>query len=817
MGWDVKDERWYVRHREDVLPVFLCAGVAEVCGLPYHGGMDARSVERLEFSLILEEVASYALSEEGRRRLAEQGFFTEVSLIEEELSRVGAWRTLIARGVELPSSFPDIASLQTMLRTEGTRLSLEDLCAYMLWFEALMRLREVLVSSELPPLSEPARMLPDFSGEYELLSRYIAFPPEIREENVPELRQIRQRILGIQEEIERIAYRYLHDPSYEGVFRAAVPTQREGRTVLPVNINFRGRVRGIVHEVSSSGATAYIEPFEIVEQNNLLVQEQNRYREVVERLLGQLSQRVRARWAEVEYAQGVLGVLDAAYAKARYGAVHRCVAPARGERPVGRKLRHPLLGEKAVPVDFAYEEGVRICVLSGANAGGKTVFLKTLGLAVLMHQFGMEVPAEEGTVLPVCDRVLVVLGDEQSLQSELSTFSAYMKRVAEVLREADERSLVLLDELGSGTDPEEGGALSVAVLEELRRRGSWVLVTTHQAALKAYAYATPGVMNASVNFDEESLRPLYTITPGVPGASYALAIARRMGVPEEVCRRAEEYLSGRGQEVSVLIRNLLAREQELARREEEVARLKASLEEWEKALREREEACAVREAQLRKEGVRDLREFVQEARRRVEEAVREVREGRREAERRAREVVAGVEERIVREAERVARVQERRRPGVRVVPGMRVRHVRTKAEGVVVEEKRGKWVVQFPTMRLMLEAEELVPIDRGEGEEGRGPEVVVEREAVRGVPVVLDVRGMRLEEARRAVEEWLDRAVLAGVREVSVVHGTGTGVLQKGVHDLLRAHPHVERFQFAPPEQGGFGRTLVWLRQGEGG
>ncbi|WP_148223900.1 endonuclease MutS2 [Spirochaeta thermophila] len=777
--------------------------------------MDARSVERLEFPLILEEVASYALSEEGRRRLGEQGFFTDPRLIEEELARVGAWRTLIARGVELPPSFPDIGALQGLLKTEGARLSLEDLCAYMLWFEALMRLRASLVEADLPPLSGPAAALPDFSAEYELLSRYIAFPPEIREEQVPELRQIRQRIRAIQEEIERIAYRYLHDPAFEGVFRAAVPTQREGRTVLPVNINFRGRVRGIVHEVSSSGATAYIEPFEIVEQNNLLVQEQNRYQEVVDRLLGQLSQRVRARWAEVEYARGVLGVLDAAYAKARYGAVHRCVAPARGDRPVGRKLRHPLLGEKAVPVDFAYEEGVRVCVLSGANAGGKTVFLKTLGLAVLMHQFGMEVPAEEGTVLPVYERVLVVLGDEQSLQSELSTFSAYMKRVAEVLDQADARSLVLLDELGSGTDPEEGGALSVAVLEELRQRGAWVLVTTHQAALKAYAYATPGVMNASVNFDEESLRPLYTITPGVPGASYALAIARRMGVPEGVCRRAEEYLSGRGQEVSVLIRNLLTREQELAWREEECARREREVEARERALREREEACERWEAELRREGVRDLREFLREARRRVEEAVREVREGRREAERRAREVVARVEERVGREEAEVERVKGRRGRRVRIEPGMRVRHVRTRAEGVVVEEKRGKWVVQFPTMRVVVDGEELVPVDEGRG--ARGPEVVVERETVGGVPVVLDVRGIRLEEARRVVEEWLDRAVLAGMREVSVVHGTGTGVLQKGVQDLLRAHPHVERFQFAPPEQGGFGRTLVWLKQGEGG
>ncbi|MEM5948934.1 Smr/MutS family protein [Spirochaetia bacterium 38H-sp] len=836
--------------------------------------MDGYAVESLEFFRVVDEVVSYAMSSEGAERLRGQGFFYSEDEIADELELVSEWRFLMEQGLPVSGAFPDIGEVLEAAQKPGMVLSLDDLCAVMLFFKEISRLRSVLVSAEaVERLRALAGSVYDFSFEYEFFSRYLEFPPAVREDALPELAEIRQSMRRISAEIERIASSYLKNPSLEGAFNSLVPTQREGRTVLAVVSSRRSLVKGIVHEVSDSGATCFIEPFEIVEQNNLLVSEQNRYKEVVNKLFAELTERLRAVLPELNDARDVLGRLDAAYAKARYGVVHDCVPASPGSRFAGKALRHPLLGSSCVPVDFEFDENSRICVLSGANAGGKTVFLKTLGLCVLMHQFGMEVPAGEGTVLPVCSSVHVALGDEQSLDNALSTFSAYAKRLAEILSACRGGELVLLDELGSGTDPQEGGALSVAVLEELRARGAFVLATTHVDYLKVYASSTPGVFNASVNFDERDFKPLFTITRGLPGMSYALVIARRMGVPDSVVCAAEGILAEGGSEFSALLRRVQERETELSELAKKLEEREKALAAIEMELAERLERVKERERVLRREGLVELRSFLAEVRREREALVKRLREAEKALNARAmqngeyfserkagetdsgsydskkgdvgRDVSRGVYSaendtlRFGREtgtaavdsedyaafmglAKRLeARLEkEEQALSAERLPsktsdfsvGMRVIHRLTGRTGEIVGRDKKGWVVLFGSLKMVIPASDLRGAGESEKIKQESVKVLVEADMDSAVPQVLDVRGMRLEEALMEVSAYIERAAVAGLRELAIVHGTGAGVLQKGIGDFLRTNPIVESFDFARPEEGGFGKTLVHLK-----
>jgi len=465
-----------------------------------------------------------------------------------------------------------------------------------------------------------------------------------------------------------------------------------------------------------------------------------------------------------------------------------------------------------------------VLIITGPNTGGKTVSLKTVGLLALMNQFGLAVPASPGSELPIFGGVYADIGDEQSIEQNLSTFSGHMRNIARILNHADERSLVLLDELGSGTDPEEGGALAMSILDELLERAPYTVVTTHHGRLKHYGFTHDQAANASVEFDPENLRPTYHIIPGVPGSSHAVEVAAQMGILRSVTARARDYLTGEEYDTGRIIRRLTDREQELHQESQLVDEREREIERERKRLRAREEEIDRREADVRSGRLRDLDSWAAETRSRLENLVREVREGEltREKTQAVKRFIADLDDQIEDEREGLARLDEASsgrgepvagvpgggaRDGQSLEPGAAVRVRSSGKEGTI--QRRGKgssWIVQVGTVRLPVEEADLEPI-------GRREQVASVSYASGGAKpdLELDLRGYRLEDALDAVERQVDQALLSGMTDFGIVHGMGEGVLQQGVRDVLRRHPHVVSYEYARPEEGGYGKTNVHL------
>jgi DNA mismatch repair protein MutS2 len=466
-----------------------------------------------------------------------------------------------------------------------------------------------------------------------------------------------------------------------------------------------------------------------------------------------------------------------------------------------------------VPISLALEGGTRVLVVTGPNTGGKTVTLKTVGLLALMNQFGMEIPAGEASSLAVFDEVLADIGDEQSIEQSLSTFSAHVLNAERIIRLSGPRSLVLFDELGAGTDPEEGVAIAMSLLDHFLQKGCLCLATTHHGVLKNYGYTHPGVGNASVEFDLASLEPTYRILMGVPGESHALEIARRNGIPEELLDRAARYLREERGEAAELVNRLSAKQRELAAAEEQQQRRKRQLAEQTRETDLLNLRLRQKELELREHGLADLRRFLQESRREYDQLLHRLRqEGEAAARREAldffrrMEALAGA-----REAE-LDKDKQAAAPAADLREGMEVLVRSTGRVGRILRRGKGNlWIVATGSLRAALPAEALQP-HSGRPQEGPGSAPAVSEELEAGeVLHELDVRGLRLEEALRRLERQLDRAVVRGLAEFSVIHGLGEGILQRGIHGYLRESRLVKDYYFAAPEEGGFGKTVVRL------
>ncbi|HUX13774.1 MAG TPA: endonuclease MutS2, partial [Spirochaetia bacterium] len=677
--------------------------------------------------------------------------------------------------------------------------------------------------------------MPDLRGVCGKIDRVIDEAGELKEKEIPELRAIKGRVRTVQDEIRSLSGSYLSRNEYQSYWNSDVATVKDGRTVLPLKAQFKGRIPGIVHEVSTTGATLFIEPAELVEKNNDLVELDAKYRQEVLRIVRELTREVFRSFDELSLLVRVLTRLDTLHARARYAHIHSCF-PARqtgraktadvaaspdenGMVLVG--ARHPLLGKKAVPIDVIMDSESRILIITGPNTGGKTVSLKTVGLLAMMNQFGMEIPAGDGSKLPIYDDVWADIGDEQSIEQSLSTFSGHMQNISRILRNATPGSLILLDELGSGTDPEEGSALAMSFLDRLLRMNVHALITTHHSILKNYGYTRPGVRNASMEFDGENLQPTYRIVLGVPGSSHAIDIAGRSGIPRSVVDAARRYLHDEQTDAAGLIRRLTHKEQDIHRRHRILDQELSEVEKQRLALTRKEEEISARELELRKGAVSDLDHFVSETRKRLERLVRELREEQIDREK-TRSVKAFLDElsRAVEvESAAVAGKQRRRREEtpVELAPGVEVLIDDKGSRGTLVRKGRGDaWVVAVGAMKRSMHAYELRTAASSAavmGETEGRPSVDLSMVSTGEAAVFeLDVRGMRLDEALSAVERQLDRALMQGISRFGIIHGKGEGVLQNGIHRYLKESPAVDEFHFARPEEGGFGKTEVQLR-----
>ncbi|MCX7025606.1 MAG: endonuclease MutS2 [Spirochaetes bacterium] len=779
--------------------------------------MNEHALKLLDFFRIRDDVAGYCLSDEGRERVLGSLPSGDAGTVRDLKERSGSLTVLFRGNIEPPRcSFPPIADAVRKLGKEGFALELEELYGIGIWAESFGRLAAFAAKSAYPSQSAEAVAVPDLAPAAAVVFRIISPTGELRD--LPELRKAREAVRRINVDIERATDDLRRDETIRGMLQSDLPTVRDGRTVLAVRANFKGRVKGIVHEVSSTGQTVFVEPEALVVKNNQLVEAEARYRREIARILREATAKLSLHVQAIADARVACAALDAVYARARFSYLGRGEFALDAER--GLKLlqaRHPMLGSTAVPIGFELPEDARTLIITGPNTGGKTVTLKTIGLLALMNQFGLAVPTSWGTALPVFDDVFADIGDEQSIDQSLSTFSGHMKTVSAISRDASGRSLVLLDELGSGTDPEEGCAIAMALLDRFIERGSLCVVTTHHGILKNYGYTKPGVLNASVDFDRNTLSPTYRILMGIPGESRALDIALRNGVPQEIVAGARTYLDEERADVAALIRGLTEKHRELETMEtDRKQRLKEAMD-GQRKVDLKELRLRQKETELREQGVGDLRRLLQESRKGLENLVREIKEGQIDADKtKAVKTFIADLERTVADEERIFNEAFRDAPatgasGGTFSEGKAVIITSSRKRGVLVRRaKKGSWLVETGTLRVTLPESELAPAP---AESATAPKVSVDTVGAGPKPVFeLDLRGYRFVEALQAVQAQVDGASLAGLGLFSIIHGTGEGVLGRGIHEYLKTHPAVADYHFARPEEGGFGKTVVRLK-----
>ena len=709
--------------------------------------------------------------------------------------------------------------------TRGKMLLAQELLEIRDTIAAARRVKRPIVRDHArwPELAALAERLDPCPGVHDAIQEALDEDGEVRDAASPELRRVRKKRRVVHDRIVRQMEGLLRGAAASHLQEALV-TQRDGRYVLPVKADFRGRVPGVVHDVSDSGQTVFVEPLAVVELGNEHRQLELEERKEVERILRDLSLRVAEEAEALIGTVGELAQIDLVFAKARLGIEMRAVRPdieqdgAPGLR--FHAARHPLLDpDTVVPIDVwvGADEDFHVLVITGPNTGGKTVSLKTVGLLTAMAQSGLQVPAADGARLSVFNGIFADIGDEQSIEQSLSTFSGHMTNIIALLEQADDRSLVLLDELGAGTDPAEGAALAGSILETLRMRRITTVASTHYTELKTYAYSTEGVANASVEFDVDTLRPTYELTIGLPGRSNALAIAARLGLPAEIVDSARE-----GLEVSeVEMEDLLAEIRE-ARRASTAERVLATekrvrAEAWaarlEKALREIEEQRAELLNTARRQAEGELETARRAIRRLLERAERAG--GGREALAEARGALdAKVEELtdIVAEREQAEVIVPPPEPE-QLAPGARVRVRSLSAEGEVLEldERKDEVLVQMGALRMRVDVADLEWIAAPATVQ---PVISSGRHAIdtgAASPIELDLRGMRVEEALARVDEQLDRALLIGSPFIRIVHGHGTGALKQAVREALRRHRSVTRHRAGEKGEGGDGATVVYF------
>jgi DNA mismatch repair protein MutS2 len=780
--------------------------------------LDDHTLELLEWNVILDEIASSCFSETGGRLVYEQEILTEPAEVSKLLNLSLTARRLLESGATFPHvDFPDIDPFFTPLAKQGAVLDAEELARVGRFAGSAGRLKSyILEYAETDELRSLAEGIPNLDPLSRRISRLIDDDGSVKEREIPELKRIRSRIDSLQGDVNRLVSGYLTEPTYRSYWQHASATQRNGRTVLPLKANFRGRIRGIVHEFSASGATAYLEPADVVEKNNAIVEGQNEFRREVFRLLKELTAQVSDSLDDLKVQAQQIAHLDTLFARARYAGYHKCY-PASYSPSEIRIIegRHPLL-EEAVPISVYLRGETRLLIITGPNTGGKTVTLKTVGLLSLMNQFGLEIPAAPGSSVEIYDGCFADIGDEQSIEQSLSTFSGHIGNLTRIVNRSTERSLVLMDELGAGTDPEEGVAIAMALLDHFIDKRCFTLATTHHGILKNYGYTRKGVQNASMEFNPETLTPTFRILMGVPGESHAIEVAEREGVPKEILATARTYLTDERSDISELIKRLSEKERELLAEEQSRRGKQFELEQKLRDVEREQDRIERRERELRTQGLRELRSFLEKSRRELDGLIKQIKEGElsREKTLKAREFLQAVRDRIGEEGSRLAISASEEVSDYEVVPGMAVSIRGSGGRGKVLRRAKGdSWLIETGDVRVTLGQQDFSPLA---GEDRLEPRLEVETPGNTGDDTAfqLDVRGLRYAEALSSLEKQIDGAVLQGMKEFWVVHGTGEGVLGRAIHSYLKECSVVESYHFATPRQGGFGKTVVRLKGG---
>jgi len=643
----------------------------------------------------------------------------------------------------------------------------------------------------------------------------------------PALASIRRDIRRLQDSIKDKLNSIIRSAQNKKIMQDAVVTLRGDRYVVPVKAEYRSQFPGLVHDISQSGATIFIEPLAVVEANNEIRQLKNKEEREIERILMELTGEVANNADLLTENVKLLSRIDFAFAKARLSLDIKGVEPVLNteRRIVIKKGRHPLIDPAVVvPVDISLGDSFSTMIITGPNTGGKTVTLKTTGLFVLMAQAGLHIPAAENSEMCVFRKVFADIGDEQSIEQSLSTFSSHMKNIVNILNEVDEDSLVLFDELGAGTDPTEGAALATAILDRLTKRGIRTMATTHYSELKIYAMTTPGVQNACCEFDVETLRPTYRLLVGIPGRSNAFSISKRLGLDEGIIEDAKNFLTGEDIQFEELLSDIQKNRLETEKEREQATREMREIERLKEAAREQKKKIEDEKENILNQARKEARTILADARRQAEAIMERLKElekayHQQNAEREMMELKQNIRQKINELDERMAEsVLPRKgyaKPPESLKPGDTVMIINLNQKGTVLEapDKDGNVLIQAGIMKIKMHITQLRLVD-----EQRNITDSIQNTRVSGVKsgnvgLELDIRGLNIEEARVKIDKYIDDVVIAGLHEVSIIHGKGTGALRKGVHEFLSKHPHVKSFRLGKYGEGETGVTIVTIKE----
>jgi DNA mismatch repair protein MutS2 len=816
--------------------------------------MSPKSAEALEFPALVELLKRYLVSPLGEWQHAEftaSPFFAsrgaaETALAEtaeamdwlrtsERSSPRGGLNALRFQGLR------DMRTAAARLRAEGAVLEPGQILGLLDLLDRAETMRTQLgaQATQFPRLALYAERFADLGLLLRELSGKIHADGELDDHASPTLARLRRQIDQHRQSVQKSLDKFVRDHYQEGVLQDDYVTIRNGRLVVPVKAGWKWRVEGVIHSASGTGQTVFIEPLETIVLNNRLVRLLEDEQREVHRILREMTARLRAEAEAIQQAIGTLAELEWLFAKANFGREFRCAIPSfspppDGSRPERLRLdwaRHPLLedvlrkdGRKIVPLSLTLEGSERVLVVSGPNAGGKTIVLKTVGLLALMAQAALPVPAEEAE-FPWFERVLADIGDSQSITESLSTFSAHIEKLKTMMADADARSLVLLDELGAATDPQEGGALAVAVVDHFLERGAFHIASTHLPALKIYAANTTGVRNAAVGFDPGGLSPTFRLLVGLPGQSAGLAMAQRFGMPAEVIERARRTMGTQEGDAATFLNELHLRVEEYEQAQKKLRQTEHELRERERALsREWEKRETAKLAELERRVGALLEQFGAEAKEAIQK-IGETSDSRRAlntAQHRVAKAQREMRERYESAADEALGRQPEAKPAVAaagpIAAGAQVQLATLGATGQVLRALSGDhYEVQVGRLKMRVSRQDITRVLTPSESAAKASPLPV-RVTLHTAPRTgsslseINVIGKNREEAEEAVDKFLDEAVLAEVDRVRVIHGHGMNILRKALWQMFANHIHVARYYQAEQHEGGAGATIVEVK-----
>ena len=787
--------------------------------------IELRALKTLEFHKVREQVGKYCTSSIGmsavEELIPETDYNTVVELLEEMDEGLSILRV---KGTVPMGGIFDVRP-QAKRAQIGGMLSPMELMEISSTIRASRILRNFIEDIEaegdisIPHFIERKEQLPVLTGLQHEINDCIDENGAVLDSASSTLRSIRQSLRSEEAKVRGKLESLIRGSNASKMLSDAIITIRNDRFVIPVKQEYRGHYGGIVHDQSSSGQTLFIEPDAVVQANNEVQRLKVKEQAEIERILLELSAKVQEVAHDIFVLVGLLGEIDVILAKGKYGQANKCTKPKMNNDGYIRlvRARHPLLPiDVAVPNTIELGREYSAIVITGPNTGGKTVTLKTVGLCTIMAQAGLPVPALDGSELSVYDKIFADIGDEQSIEQSLSTFSSHMVNIVDILSKFNDKSLVLFDELGAGTDPQEGAALAISILDEVVDYGATVLATTHYPELKAYGYNRPNVVNASVEFDIETLSPTYRLLIGVPGRSNAFEISSRLGLKDNIIQRAKSFTGTDRHEVESMIASLeesrLRSEREADEAHallQEADRIKAELQAQMKTYEERKEA-------LDKKAKEKARKIVDEAKREAEAIIQELKDMKKQAAANVKEhelidAKKRLDEAAPKENKVLQKAAANRERQQKLQVGDEVKVLSYGQKGTIIEKaSNNEWVVQIGILKMKLPDHDLQYVKPEKEQTVRAMTNVRNRN--NHVKLELDLRGERYEDAIIRTEKYIDDALLANYHRVSIIHGKGTGALRQGIQSYLKGHKRVKSYRYGEAGEGGFGVTVVELK-----